>query len=340
MLFKNIKAANLRNCSFIADLPNGVPVTNLDFYNGCKNVTVSNCNFINSTKSKEGGGCIWVRNLTSLTASVEGNTTENINISKCKFVKDSKDEVIAVYSVTGDVKDVVISGCNIADYSSAQEIVMSVFSSEDKYYGTVDNVFINGNTIYSENFNSFVILTGITNRAKLTTNVIIANNKITSYSKNNSRKTIIYNPVNNSAGNIVVNNNKISVTGENYFAAIAGVTYAEGNKITGTVENGIYGGAVISNSITGVINGIVNPGAAFNNTMSQLKYGIRVYEDESCINDNKIDLDKNNGICGIQIISTASVTCTKNTIKTYSSKQFGVVAGSPNTVLGSNEVVT
>jgi len=191
MLFKNIKGANINNCSFIADLANSNPVTNLDFYNGCKNVTVSDCYFSNKTKAI-GGGCIWVRNLTTQSVSVEGNTTENIEINKCKFEKNSKDEVIAVYSVIGNVKDITIKNCDIKDYSINQQIVVSVFSSEDKYYGTVDNVIINNNSIYSQNFKAFVIMVGIENKIKPTTNVIISNNKIVTESQAIT-KTIIYN---------------------------------------------------------------------------------------------------------------------------------------------------
>lgn len=339
MLFKNIKSANIKNCSFIADLPNGIAVTNLDFYNACKNVTVSNCSFINKTKSSDGGGCIWVRNLTTQTQAVEGNTTEDIYITKCSFVKDSKDEVIAVFSVTGDVKDVVISHCDIKDYSNKQDIILSVFSSEDKYYGVVDNVIINRNNIYTENFNAFVILTGIENLKKPTSNVIIANNKIVSNSKNNSRKTIIYNAGNNTASNIVVNNNEINVTGSNYFAAVAGATYAEGNKITGALENGVYGGAVINNFITGAVNGIVNPMVAFKNEVLQVVYGIRVYEEDSCINSNKIELNRTDGVSGVQINSLKNVTCTENSIRIFSNKQYGVITNNTVAVLSNNEVI-
>lgn len=340
MLFKNIKAANLKNCSFIADLPNGLPVTNLDLYNGCKNVIVSNCNFINKTKATS-GGCIWVRNLTTQTKDKEGNTTENINISKCSFDKDSKDEVIAVYSVVGDVKNVIINNCDIKDYFSKQDIVVMVYSSEDKYYGTVDNVIISNNNIYSQSLNSFIISTGVENSIKPTTNVIITNNKIITDSQNDRRKIIIYNAASNKDSNILVNNNEIT-TDSPCFAAIVNASCAERNKITGRFENGIVGGVVINNIITGAVNGIVNVNISLKNTISKVDYGIRIYKGDCYINGNTVVLNKpytNSVKCGIEILAKDNVDCSKNTIQTYNKSQYGIIAEGANTTLNNNKVL-
>lgn len=334
MLFKNIKGASIKNCSFIADLANSIPVTNLDFYNGCKNVAVSDCYFSNKTKALS-GGCIWVRNLTEQAANVEGNTTENINIYKCEFEKDSKDEVIAVYSVIGNIKDITIKNCDIKDYSTSQQIVLSVYSSEDKYYGTVDNVIINNNSIYSQNFKDFVIMIGIEKRIKLTTNVMITNNKIVSESKT-IRKIIIYNASNNKDSNIQINNNEINATSSAHYIAIAHATYANGNKISGTIENGIVGGIVTNNVIAGVVNGIVSPAIVMKNTISQAKNGIRVYAGDCFINDNVIELDKDTGVCGIEITSQGIIACINNTIYTFTPNQYWITTKSTNTILSNN----
>ncbi len=238
MLFKNIKKAEIKKCSFIADLGNGIPVTNLDLYNGCKNVTVRDCFFSNRTKAGS-GGCIWVRNLTAQDVRKKDNTTENINIEKCSFEKDSKDEVIAVYSSVGDVKNVVIENCDIKDYAVDQEVVLSVYSSEDRYYGTVDGVKISRNTIYSQNFKAFVIMTGIEKRSKPTSNITIAGNKIRADSKSAEQKIIIYNAAANKNSNVLVKNNEIRVAGSGYVGiANAGSVY--GNKLSGDIETGIY----------------------------------------------------------------------------------------------------
>lgn len=338
MLFKNIKGASITNCSFIADLGNGAPVTNLDFYNGCKNVTVSDCYFSNKTKALS-GGCIWVRNLTAQGVSVEGNTTENIDINKCKFEKNSKDEVIAVYSTIGNIKDITIENCDIKDYATSQEIVLSVYSSEDKYYGTVENVIVNNNSIYSQNFKAFIIMVGIENRLKTTNNVMITNNKIVSGSKN-IRKIIIYNAKNNKDSNIQVNNNEITATESSHYIAISNATYVNGNKISGTIENGIVGGGIVTNNvINGVENGIVSPDVVLKNSISQAKYGIKVYNGDCFINGNEIELDEEIGVCGISITSQGSVACINNTINTFTPNQYGIITKSINTILSNNKLV-
>ncbi len=337
MLYKNIAAANITNCSFIADYANEMVVNNLDLYNGCKNVVVSNCYFSNKTNA-QAGGCIWIRNLTSKTQNIQGNTTENININNCSFEKDSKDEVISVYSTVGDVKDVIISSCDIKDYSEKQNIVLSVYSSDDNNYGIVDNVVINNNNIYTQKFNAFVILTGTQNRIKPTTNVTITNNKITSESQNDKTKTIIYNDTNNKDSNVIVNNNEIVVRGSTYYAAIANVKYVGGNKITGSFNSSIVGGIVTNNTIIGASNGIVDPAAALNNSISQVNYGIRLYSGDSNLNSNSIEL-KGSGICGIEVTSQDYVTCNKNKVQTLNKNQYGIIAKNANTILNNNQLL-
>ncbi len=340
LLFKNIKKADINNCSFIADLPNKIDVTNIDLYNGCKNVTISDCFFSNRTKASS-GGCIWVRNLTASKVRVNGNLTENIIINKCSFDKDSKDEVIAVYSSVGDVKDVTISNCSINDYSDDQEIVLSAYSSEDKYYGIVENVTIHNNDIYSKNFNAFVIMIGVENRTKPASNITIANNKIVTDSTNSKRKITIYNSTNNKNGNVVLNNNVINAASGSYYVAIANATASVGNTVTGNFENGIVGGTVINNTIIGAINGIVTPDFALNNKVSQGKFGVRVYSNsDSMITKNVIELDKSIGVCGIDIPSQGYVTVLNNTIYTLTANQTGITAKSPNTVLSGNNTIS
>lgn len=338
MLFRNIKGANINNCSFIADLENGIQVTNLDFYNACKNVTVSDCYFSNKTKALD-GGCIWVRNLTSQGVSVEGNTTENIIINNCQFVKNSKDEVIAVYSVVGDVKDVIIKNCDIKDYSTNQKTVISIFSSEDNYYGTVDNVIIYNNSIYSQSFKAYVIMVGVEKNIKPTTNVKITNNKIVVESEIIIRKSMIYNSSKNKDSNILINNNEITATSGSYYSAIANATYANGNKISGNIENAFIGGIVTNNVITGVVNGIVNPVVAIKNTISQVNCGIIVYNGDCFINGNSVELDKDIGVCGIKISSQNSINCINNTIHIFTPNQDSIITKSANTILSNNIVL-
>ncbi len=338
MLFKNIRSANIKNCSFIADLGNGIPVTNLDFYNGCKNVTVSNCFFSNKTKALS-GGCIWVRNLTTLSKDIVGNTTENITINKCSFYKDSKDEVIAVYSVIGNVKDVVISNCNIKDYSDKQEVVLSVYSSEDKYYGTVDKVTIKDNNIYSQKFNAYVILIGLENQAKPTLNVVIDNNRIVADSQNNRQKTVIYNSKSNKGSNILINNNEIITKACPYYTAIANACYVDGNKIKGQINTGILGGKVKNNIISGAKNGIVSAEAVLNNHISQVQYGVRIYKGDCNISGNVIELNKDIAFCGLEILSQDNVYCSNNKVRTYGKDQYGIIVQGTNTILLDNLVI-
>ncbi len=337
MLFKNVKALNISDCSFISDLANEIGVTNLDLYNACKKVTVTDCYFNNRTKANH-GGCIWVRNLTSQSVAVEGNTTENVYISNCEFDKDCKDEVISVYSTIGNVRDVVITDCKIRDYFTAQDTVLSAISSEDKYYGTVDGVLIANNYIYSAHFNAFMISTGLENRKKPTRNIVISNNEIVSDSQSTRRRIIIYNPANNRGSNIIATGNKISSKPNTAFYAIANVTYANENKITGNIESGIVGGTVTNNIITGAVNGIVNPDSASKNVLSQVKYGIRVFQNDSYLYSNNIELDKTTGVCGIEVQSPDYVTVTKNQIQTTAATQYGYITKNPNTFLQGNQV--
>ncbi|MDF2986008.1 MAG: hypothetical protein K0R50_1518 [Eubacterium sp.] len=337
MLFKNVKKLHLVNCSFIADLPNEIPVTNLDLYNACKNVLVLDCYFSNKTRALS-GGCIWVRNLTTQTVSVPGNNTENVTIRSCEFDKDSKDEVISVYSTIGNVKDVVITKCKIRDYFTKQDTVLSAISSEDKYYGTVENVVISNNYIYSQNFNAFMISTGLENRKKQTKNVVIYNNEIVNDSQSTKRRIIIYNPLVNKDGSIVVTGNEIISKPNPSVYAIANVSIANENKITGNIESAVVGGIAADNIITGALNGIVNPDAALKNTINQVKYGIRVFQNDSYLYSNNIELDKDNGICGIEVLSEENVICAKNIIQTNAKAQYGFIARSPDTHLYSNQV--
>lgn len=338
MLFKNISEANIRNCNFIADLANTMPVTNLDIYNGCKNVTVSNCNFINKTKALS-GGCIWVRNLTDSLENVVGNTTENIKINDCSFEKDSKDEVIAIYSTVGNVRNVIINNCKIEDYSDKQEIVLSVYSSEDKYYGTVDNVTISNNEIISKKFNAFVICTGIENRKKPTTNVSIYNNIITLESINSKNKTVVYNPLSNMESNIYAANNIITLTGGTNTNAITNLTSAEGNKISGPFKYGITGGVAINNVISGAETGIISPELAVRNNVTKVKYGIRSFNGDSYIKSNTIELDKNTGLYAVELSTQYQIYCANNTIQTYDANQFGIIAKGLKIILSNNEVL-
>ncbi|OPX44821.1 hypothetical protein CLHUN_13750 [Ruminiclostridium hungatei] len=337
MILKNIRRADILNCDFIADLSNTMPVTNLDLYNACKNVTVADCNFVNNTMALS-GGCVWVRNLTTRLSAVADNTTENVKITDCNFEKDSKDEVIAVYSTVGNVRNVIINNCKIVDRFEKQEIVLSVYSSEDKYYGTVDNIIISNNIIISDYFNAFIICTGIENRKKPTTNISIYNNDINAQSVGTSSKTIIYNPAGNEKSNIYAINNRITLTGNGYCNAISNVSSAEGNVISGQFRYGITGGAAINNTIQGAESAVVSPVVALRNTISDVKYGIRSFANNSYIGGNTVDISELSGFCAIELNSQARIYCANNNIRTHDSSQYAIIGKGANIILDNNDL--
>ncbi len=340
MLFSNVNKIILENCTFIADLASELEVTNLDLYNGCKNVLVNNCKFINMTKA-DSGGCIWVRNLTSDEYGISGNDTEDILIKNSTFIKDSKDEVIAVFSNRGHVKNITIKDNLINDYSEKNQIVLSTFSSDNSYYGTVSDVTIDNNKIYSKNFQAFIILIGKDKRKNETSNVKIVNNTITAEGINDIRKVVI-NVGDGNVNNVLVENNTINAKNMHNATAIRNAYFVRNNTIDGDLKYGVIKGNVVKNIIRGADVGILSPKEALENTITNCRIGISSSPGKSKIVNNTVILNRNNGLGGIEVtgkvLDGGNILCSGNNIFTVSHKQIGFIIHSGSIILSGNNV--
>ena len=101
--FMRTRDAVVRGCLFECEI-NDYSRGCLDVYGACENLTFEHNVFRQLSCHKEGG--LWVR---SWTNSVD---TKNIRFLNCDFYKAGGDEVLAVWGWSGNVKDVLISGCN------------------------------------------------------------------------------------------------------------------------------------------------------------------------------------------------------------------------------------
>ena len=338
-LFRNVNGLVVDNCEFFADYDNQIDVTNFDLYSGCKNVKIYDSKFINHTKANE-GGCIWVRNLTS-DYEIKGNNTENVIIEKCFFSKDSGDEVIAVFSSRGNIRNVTVKDCDINDYSNIDDIVLSAYSSGNQYYGTVSDVTFENNRIYSIDFQAFLFMIGMDGRKNEVKNVNIINNTITTGSMNNKQKFII-NVGNGNVNNVLVDNNTIIAENLSLSGAIRKAHIVKNNTIIGDLGFGIRGGEAIGNNIDGAKIGIDSPIIASGNTITNCKVGISAVPGQISISNNKITLNESLGSGGIEIKGKTAddivLDCSKNEIITKDKSQFGFLLHNGNISLVDNNV--
>jgi len=339
LLFGNINSLIINNCEFYADLE-GQKVTNLDLYAACKNVQVTNCKFVNTTKAQS-GGCIWVRNLTSAKEDIPGNVTENVIIENCVFEKNSKDEVVAVFPCRGHVRDVVVRKCTINNYYDNNTMVLSVYPGDNDWYGSARRVTFSDNYIYSSNTTAFVFMLGAEDRVNELSDVNITGNTIVAESKTGKRKFIIYVSGKN-VNNVTVEENNI--TAKNFVESIGieNATRVARNKIIGTLEYGIVNGEVVDNYISGARIGIKSS-IARNNEIENCQIGISTNPDSAVIENNKITLSSA-GKAGVEVLSNkkaqkSNVEITNNTISTENNKQYGFYISSGRIYLKNNNVL-
>ncbi|MBC8062939.1 MAG: hypothetical protein H7Y18_20095 [Clostridiaceae bacterium] len=341
LMFANVKGGNIQNCSFISDFSSENFVTLLDLYSCCKNLKINNCTFKNMTGSSK-GSCIWVRNLTMSEESAE-NVTENISISKCTFTQNSADEILAVYSSIGDVKKVDVRDSIFNDFSDINVKIFATYSSENKYYGTVEDVIFDNNKIISEFMNNFTITVGGPNRKNLVSNIVISNNDIKIEDDTDNKGIIIYiNDIETNVQNITVINNTIKVNKLLNSTGIYNANLAKSNSIIGELKRGIVYGESYENIIDGSLQGIVSPEIAQDNKLYNCKIGISCGSKISLIRNNEIVL-KLNGLCGIDVQKDDNneefeITCIGNKITTIHKDQYSFVIHNGNIRLISNSV--
>lgn len=344
LLLSNVNGVSIKNCNFIADLNNSIPVTLLDIYNGCRNVEVDKVSFVNMTGAGSGGS-LWIRNLTSDYTN-PANTTQDISVKNCDFLHNTSDEILAVFACRGDIKNVKIAGCTFKEQSVQNVMAVSIYSSENIYTGKVDGVVFENNTLVEEYLKNYLITVGAEGRKNKVSNIVISNNSIDVQNESNTdaNKFVIYvsNKGTDIAGVKVVKND-IKTGSLKKTAVIANANEASQNRITGKAKYGIVGGSVSKNDISGIEYAIMSPDTADSNTLSNAGVGVLCSKENSIISSNKISLDKDTGVCGIKVQipqdKPSNVTISNNKITTYTGKQFGImVYGTQTMDLGSNTV--
>ncbi|MHB8065128.1 MAG: hypothetical protein ACYDG2_21345 [Ruminiclostridium sp.] len=338
----NIKGANIRNCKFISDVISSNYVTLVDIYSCCKNVKIENCSFENMTNASK-GSCIWVRNQTQLEKHDE-NVTENITINKCTFKQNSADEILAVYSSIGDVKKVKVMNSVFNDYSDMNVKIFATYSSEDKYYGTVEDIKFDNNKIFSEVISNFIITVSGPNRKNKVSNIVISNNDIKIENDTDNKCVIIYvNDIETNVHGVDVVNNTIRVNKLLNSTGIYNASYTRTNIITGELSRGIVYGESYKNVIDGSLQGIVSSSIVQENKIYNCKIGISCGPRKSLVSKNKIILMQKNGLCGIEVQKNyyndkSDITLIGNTVITNAKEQYGFIIHNGNIRLESNSI--
>ncbi|QNU66626.1 hypothetical protein EHE19_017535 [Ruminiclostridium herbifermentans] len=334
----NVKGGVIQNCKFISDKSSENMVTLVNLLSCCKNIKIVDCSFKNMTGAST-GGCIWVRNLTTK-QKLKENVTENISIARCRFVQNSGDEIVAVYSSVGHVRKVSVKDSVFEDYSDINAKVLSAFPSDNKDDGTVEEVQFDNNRIYSERVKYFIITVGGPNRSNRVSNVSISNNEITVGENSDNKCILIYvNDINTNSSDIKVYNNTILVDSLVNSTGIYNASFSTNNKIIGKLGRGIVFGKCYENIIDGALRGIVSSEIANQNEIYDSKIGISCKDQKSIISDNKIILAQENGLCGIEIQKSqenVDIVCSDNEIITKTEEQNGFIIHSGNVRLIDN----
>lgn len=311
----NIKKANITNCRFF--VKGLIGATNLDIYASSKNVTIRNCEFINTTNAPT-GGCIWIRNL-NLDTGNENSITDNILVDSCHFSKSSNDEALAVYTVKGSIRNVNITN-NVFNFTGYRiDIPISVYSNSKNGY--IEGVNFSNNTINADDFTSRVVMINDTKSAGYINNIEICNNIINV--KASATETTKVVSTGSNAKNVTISNNKISNVGSiSLYTGIEGGKIVDSNTVIGSFkENSInYADSVTNNKVNG--SSIGNSSIINNNTIWNTKIGIKyTIAGRFKANENKIILIDDNDSMGIVLLNLGqnsaltSVTAKDNSIE-------------------------
>lgn len=345
-ILSNVNRVSIKDCNFIADFNNSIPVTLLDLYNCCKNVELNKVSFINMTGA-DSGGSIWIRNLTK-EYNNPINITQGIIVKNCNFKQNTNDEIIAIFSCRGDIKNVKIMNCLFKEESVQNVMALSIYPSENKYTGTIDRVLFDNNTFISKYLNLFLITIGGEGRKNKVSDIIISNNSIDikGESNSNTNKFVIY--ASNKGTDIegikiiknVIRMGKLTNT-----SVVSNTNKVNNNRIIGKAKNGIIGGYVYNNVIDGVENAIISPNIAVANKLINTVVGVTCNKENSSIKENVISLNKEVGICGIkvqtaQLKHSSSIICKNNRVTTFKKNQSGlIIYGYKEIKLGLNSIV-
>lgn len=156
----NVKGGALTNCHFTT----GTSAVNnpVDLFACVKNYVVEDCSIRNLTENATGGGCLWVRNITS-NGALPDNVTENISVVNCYFEQTSLDEALAVYGVNGLTRNVRVTRCTFnGTAASAQSHgnLVTVFPLGATANAAVQDVVISECRFETDNFINTVLRVG------------------------------------------------------------------------------------------------------------------------------------------------------------------------------------
>jgi len=334
----NVKKGSIKDCNFITDAKSENFVTLIDLYSCCKNINIENCKFTNMTAASK-GSCIWVRNQTLPEKSIE-NVTENIIINQCSFKQNSDDEILAVYSSVGVVRKVTVRDSVFRDLSDRNIKVFSAYSSENRFYGTVNDISFTGNKIFSDSIRNFIITVGGPDRKNKVSNIEIADNEIHISGDTDQKCAVIYiNDIGTDVDDVRVIRNLISAGNLNNSSGIYNASLAEKNTINGNLYRGIVYGDARSNNINGCQVGITSPSFAKENRITNCRIGISCESRNSKLLENIIILDPVAGVGGIEVKKSKSafeIQCVKNSITTSLTKQYSFILHSGRVELVSN----
>ena len=303
ILLGNMGKVEIKNVVFNGFSSTEQQITNLDFYVACKNVLVDNCKFINDTNSKA-GGCIWVRNLTTKKERISGNNTENVIIRNSSFRKNSNDEIIAVYSVRGDIFNVDIENNTFETFGRSADLIFNIESSEDPFYGVVQNVNFINNKITIHAFNYFVMKLGNEHTNKnVTKNVLIANNIMNIQDTANVRNKWVIYQADKVSKDIRITGNTINNVKDNVRVhGIYCLDTIENNKLNGYFMQAVLRGNVINNIISGANVGLSDPYIASGNIIMNVNTGIEILGGtQHYLYDNLIKTNQNQSHIGTGI---------------------------------------
>lgn len=326
MGFGNVKKLVIENCDFICQ-GNTITANNLDLYASCKNVTIRNCTFKNDTGA-DTGGCIWVRNFTTDGTNLN-NETANVLIESNTFEKNCGDEVIAVWGLAGQVRNVNVKNNTIKTYGTKPALVTAIFGGEFNKYATAiaKDIVFDGNTITTDDFGAAIVQVGqVSDQISKVDNIKVINNTINAKVVTTGVSTAIklINQPNHTNISVMYNTiNNIGAVKVNY--GIAGANSS--TEVSNNIVNGAFN-ASIANCNKASLNKV-------NNNLSGSAF-------ENCLN-----VDSNtvtNCLVGIKCFYTNTFTLTNNEVTLAdSASSFGImvlnVSGSSPTVYAKNNTI-
>lgn len=283
----NVQNVTFDSCKFnapveVADISTYSGVSCLDLYGNWKNITVKNCDFSLLSNSFIDGGCIWARNFTNDV----GGYSEKLLIDNCTFTKKSHDEILALYTCKGNIKNVKVTNCYFKQLESNTVSPVTFTIKATRAEDVFEDVEFTGNTVDIDDV-SFVCFNFLGDGLGKINNVKIHHN---TWNVNTNCDPATNNPhvvLSNSPNVTDVHFEKNTVTataGDGcYFKhAVKGIENVCGNTLNGKFQNVITQAAICKDNTGTVdpnitvsdITGITNCKTAENNKIYNVLRGV------------------------------------------------------------------